>query len=133
MGDPKVEKLGLRVLPTDKDGGYALEYQETVTKVTEIILGREFYVKVPPRIDTQMYLGSAIGIINDIAKYEKQKSLIRELGKSMRMKEASLISKLKLTVKTHKSPRKVGHKNIHAADSYALKRIEYMGDDEIGK
>ena len=108
-----------------------------MTKVTEIILGSEFYVEVPPRIDMQMYLGSAIGIINDIAKYEKQKSLIRDLGKSMRMKEASLISKLKLTVKTHKSPRKVGHRNIHAADNYALKGLSIWVmtklENEIGK
>ena len=74
MGDQKVEKLGLKVLPTYKDGGYALEDQETVIKVTEIILGNEFYVEVPPRIDMQMYLGSAIGMINGIAQNTRSKN-----------------------------------------------------------
>jgi hypothetical protein len=53
------------------------------------------------------------------------------------MKEASLISKLKLTVKTHKPPGKVGHRNIHAADNYALKGLSIWVmtklEHEIGK
>jgi hypothetical protein len=55
----------------------------------------------------------------------------------MKIKEASLIANLKLTVKNHKAQKKVGHRNIHAADNYALQGLSIWVmtklDNEIGK
>ena len=70
---------GLRVLSTDKDGGYALEQQHTLTKVTESIMGGRFYEEIPPNVDMRCYFNIAHEIIKEIAMYEKQLHLTREL------------------------------------------------------
>ena len=93
-------------------------------------MGGRFYEDIPPNVDMRCYFNIAHEIIKEIAKYEKQKHLTRELLKPMRSHLASLVSRLKLTVNTHKVPGKVGHRNIHAAEDYDLKRFDYMGDEE---
>ena len=116
--------LGLKVLPTDKDGGFALEHGDVLAKVTDEVMKSVFYEEIPPNLNQQAYLSYANDIITDIAKFEKQKGLIKELLKPMRSCGSSLISKLKLTVKTHKPPGSVGHRNSR---QLCYERVKHMG------
>ena len=111
----------LRAIPTDKDGGFAVENADTVIKVHCEILGGKDYSEIPYctwENTKDLCIKIYIKLAKSIETHFNQPGLFNALSRPLREPAAKLESRLMTTCKTHKEV--VKHRAIHASPSFML-------------
>ena len=116
-----LRRSGLKAIPNDKDGGYALETVADYRMVHSEILDNGVYEEIPNHmvkveLDNARTAYSSLCLL--IAKQCGEPQLARELRKSLQ--QGRLIATLKPTCKSHKPNGSVSHRPVHALPDYAF-------------
>lgn len=104
------------VLPTDKDGGFALVRKDSLLAAQMDISGGQNYEEIPCFSDTaQEYFQDYREIVMEVGRLKNDMSFCNAVLSWAGGDSSRMVSKLKNTVKTHKSPGQVTLRPMHAS------------------
>lgn len=129
-----LKKSPWKVLLADKTGGYVLVRREDVPKLHEMVFSKLLYrcVSDSPELVHNHYV-RYFGAVKRIASHLKDEQLGAQLRKTAYMPNSQLISKLPVTVKTHKPQGNVTVRNLHCSQWYAFKGIGLWIQKQLGR
>ena len=121
-------------VPADKEAGFVLHAREDLVQVHASILGdTAVYKEVHPSdVRAEARISQYCRLVSRIAKFEGNPSWSSVLNRSLRWGKRIAVQ-LSTTCKTHKSPGKVGHRNIHAGRGWPFYGIGKYVANEIGR
>ena len=113
-----MDRLGLALLPNDKDPGFSLMHRSVLEDLHSEILQNNVYNEVSPMVlDRAKFLQEYSLLCLCVSRLEGDRRLRSELCKSTK---GSLTASLVLRLKSHKEAGKVEARNVHASPSYAF-------------
>ena len=113
-----MDRLGLALLPNDKDPGFSLMHRSVLVELHSEILQKNDYNEVSPIIlDKTKFMQEYCSLCFCVSKLEGDSRLGYELRKST---AGSMTATLVLRLKSHKKAGKVEARNVHASPCYAF-------------
>lgn len=125
----------LTVVPHDKRAGLVVMKTADLTSVHIDILGTDCYSECdnPNWHCPELLMREYRKLSKLVANLENDPRLETELNKSLRLTNAKIVADLKTTVKSHKDPGHVVHRNLHTCPVAAFGGLSAYVDKAINK
>lgn len=120
----------MAAIPTDKDGGYTLIQRGELANVHSQILESNSYRRVHS-VDWSSVARAYTRLAYSVGSHYNDRRLGSTLSKSLYIEDATFISTLKTTCKTHKPPGAVGFRNIHSSSGWKLQGLSLWLAQEL--
>ena len=118
-----LQRCKVAVIPCDKDGGYTLTDKASLNTITEGILQNGNYKEIAYSTtdnEKNWAIASYVKLATKISNHFKEPALRSAILKSLRISGGSIVSRLKLTCKTHKPEGSVGFRALHTTPAYSF-------------
>ena len=110
-------------IQTDKDGGMGIESINDVRVVIDEVLARPEYAEIPVCNRPKVLVEAVQRTMKMAVKIEQSigpPGIASAIRRYLREDNATIVSKLKLTLKSHKEAGEVSHRALHATPNYML-------------